>query len=281
MKFTIKPIAFLIVLFALQLNANAQRFQVPQASSGQTIIQDFGLGKVTLTYSRPNVKGRKIFGDLEPFDKVWRTGANSATVIKFTDAVKFGGKDVPAGEYGLFTIPSKSEWTVILSKNTKQWGSYTYNEAEDILRIKVKPMVLKDKVETFTMQFANVLPTSADLQLMWENTAISVNMTVSVDERVMASIDEAMKLEKKPYYQAADYYYNNGKDLNKALEWATAAADAEPKAPWMKLLKARIELKKGDRAAAVTTAKAGLALATETKNDEYVRLLTNFLNQAK
>lgn len=281
MKFTIKTVLMLIIALGLQTNLNAQGVKLPAASSGQTIIQDFALGKITLTYSRPNVKGRKIFGALEPYDKVWRTGANSATVIKFTDDVQIEGKNVAAGEYGLFTIPNKSEWTVILSKTAKQWGAYTYSEADDILRIKVKPMKMKTKVETFTMQFANVFPTTAQLHIMWENTAIAVNITTSIDEKVMASIAEAMKGEKKPYFAAAQYYFENGKDLATALNWMNEAEKASPKAPHVKLWKGRIQLKMGDKAGAQTTAQAGVAVATEAKNEEYIRLNTQLLAEAK
>ncbi len=270
-----------MIALGLQTNLKAQGIKLPAASSGQTIIQDFALGKITLTYSRPNVKGRKIFGALEPYDKVWRTGANSATIIKFTDAVQIEGKDVAAGEYGLFTIPNKNEWTVILSKTSKQWGAYTYNEADDILRIKVKPMKMKAKVETFTMQFANVFPTTAQLHMMWENTAIAVNITTSIDEKVMASIEEAMKGEKKPYFAAAQYYFENGKDLATALNWMTEAEKASPKAPHIKLWKGRVQLKMGDKAGAQTTAQAGIAVATEAKNEEYIRLNTQLLAEAK
>ncbi len=281
MKFTIKTVLLLIIALGLQTNLKAQGVKLPAASSGQTIIQDFALGKITLTYSRPNVKGRKIFGALEPYDKVWRTGANSATIIKFTDAVQIEGKDVAAGEYGLFTIPNKNEWTVILSKTAKQWGAYTYNEADDILRIKVKPMKIKAKVETFTMQFANVFPTTAQLHIMWENTAIAVNITTSIDEKVMASIEEAMKGDKKPYFAAAQYYFENGKDLATALNWMTEAEKASPKAPHIKLWKGRVQLKMGDKAGAQTTAQAGIAVATEAKNEEYIRLNTQLLAEAK
>lgn len=281
MKFTIKTLLLLLVVLGLHTNLNAQGFKVPQASSGQTLIQDFGLGKITLTYSRPNVKGRQIFGGLEPYGTVWRTGANSATVIKFSDDVKIEGHDVPAGEYGLFTIPNKNEWTIILNKTAKQWGAYTYNEADDILRFKVKPMVMKEKMETFTMQFANVLPTAAQLHIMWEHTALAINITTSIDARVMASIDEAMKGEKKPYFQAAQYYFENGKDLEQALTWMNEAEKADQKAPWVKLWKGRIQLKKGDAEGALASAKAGITIATEIKNDEYVRLNTQLLEQAK
>jgi hypothetical protein len=281
MKFTIKTLLLLLVVLGMNTNLNAQGVKLPQASSGQTIIQDFALGKITLTYSRPNTKGRKIFGALEPYDVVWRTGANSATVIKFTDDVKINGNDVPAGEYGLFTIPNKNEWTVILNKTSKQWGAYTYKESDDFLRIKVKPMSMKDKMETFTMLFANVLPTSAKLQIMWENTALSLDITTSIDERVMASIAEAMKGEKKPYFASAQYYYENNKDLSTALGWMNEAEKADPKAPWVRLWKGRIQLKMGDVAGTMVTAQTGINLATEIKNDEYVRLNTQLLEQAK
>jgi hypothetical protein len=281
MKFTLKTILLFFIALGLQFDLNAQGIKLPQASSAQTIVQDFGLGKITLVYSRPNVKGRKIFGALEPFDKVWRTGANSATLIKFTDAVNIGGIAVPAGEYGLFTIPNKTEWTVILNKTSKQWGAYEYKEADDILRIKVKPTTLKEKVETFTMQFTNVWSTTAQLRIMWENTAVVVNITTSIDEKVMASIAEAMKGDKKPYFAAAQYYYDNDKDLATALVWMNEAEKADPKVPYIKLWKGRLQLKMGDRIGAAATAQAGINLATEQKNDEYIRLNSQLLVEAK
>lgn len=277
----LKTMLVLAIAAALTTDLQAQGLKMPQPSTAQTITQNFGLGKITLNYSRPNVKGRKIFGAMEPYGTVWRTGANSATVISFTEPVKIEGKELPAGDYGLFTIPGKDEWTVIFNKGAKQWGAYEYKEAEDVLRVKVKAIKLKDKVETFTMQFANVLPTTAQLQLMWENTAVNVELSTEIDATVMASIDEAMKGEKKPYFQAAQYYYSNGKDLNKALEWINAAEAADGKAPWIKLWKGRIQLKMGDKAGATKSATAGLQLATEMKNQEYVRLHTELLNEAK
>ena len=281
MNSIIKSVVLLFVVLGLQTESKAQGVKVPAASSGQTIIQDFGLGKITLTYSRPNMKGRKIFGALEPFDKVWRTGANSATVVKFSDDVTIEGKNIPAGEYGLFTIPNKAEWTVILSKTSKTWGAYTYNEADDFVRFKVKPMAMKETMETFTIQFANVKPTSAQLQILWENTAVAVNLTTSVDAKVMASIDAAMKTDKKPYFQAAQYYFENGKDLATALSWMNEAEKADPKAPWVKLWKGRVQLKMGDKAGAQATAQSGIAIATEIKNEEYIRLNTQLLAEAK
>lgn len=281
MKSSIKLVLVLFVLVVLGENLKAQGLKMPQPSTPQTISQDFGLGKINVSYSRPNVKGRKIFGALEPYDKVWRTGANSATVVKFTDAIKVEGKDLPAGEYALFTIPGKTEWTIIFNKGVKEWGAYTYSEANDILRVKVKPIALKEKVETFTIQFANVYDTSAQLQLSWENTLVNVNLTTSVDERVMASIAEAMKGEKKPYFQSAIYYYSNGKDLKTALEWMNEAEKQMTDAPWVKLWKGRVQLKMGDKAGAAKTAKEGVEIATKIKNDEYIRLNSQLLEETK
>jgi hypothetical protein len=282
MKLSIKSVMLFVALLGAADLANAQGgAKFPQPSSGQTIIQDFGLGKITLTYSRPNVKGRKIFGGMEPMGVVWRNGANAATRIKFTDAVKIEGKDLPAGEYGLFSIPGKNEWTVIFNKIADQWGAYEYKESDDVLRIQVKTTSLKDKVETLTMQFSAVSETSAQLNMMWENSAYSINITTSIDEKVMANITEAMKGEKKPYFNAALYYYQNGKDLKTALEWMTEAEKSDPKAPWFKLWKGRIQLKMGDKAGATATAQQGIDAAKAQKVDEYVRLNAELLAEAK
>jgi len=281
MKSSIKFILSLLVLATLGENLQAQGLKMPQPSTSQTITQEFGLGKISVSYSRPSTKGRKIFGALELFDKVWRTGANSATVVSFSEAVKIEGKDLAAGEYALFTIPGKTEWTIIFNKGTKEWGSYTYNEANDVLRVKVKPTTLKDKVETFTIQFANISDTAADLQLSWENTLVNVKLTTAVDERVMANIAEAMKGEKKPYFQAAQYYYTNGKDLKTALEWMNEADKQMTDAPWAKLWKAKIQLKMGDKAGAAKTAKEGLEIATRIKNEEYIRLNAQLIEDTK
>jgi hypothetical protein len=254
----------------------------PQPSSTQSIVQDFGLGKISLNYSRPDVKGRKIFGGMEPYGAVWRTGANSATVIKFTDEVTMEGNKIPAGEYGLFSIPGEKEWTIILSKQPKQWGAYMYKEADDFLRFKVKTERIAALTETMTLAFTNVSPTTCDLQMMWEHSGFVIHMTTDIDAKVMARIDSAMKTDKKPYYEALIYYYNNNKDMDKALAWATELEKDKDFPPFVpKLWKARILLKKGDKAAAITTAQEGVKMATDMKTDEYVRLNNELIAQAK
>ncbi|MBW4889396.1 DUF2911 domain-containing protein [Mucilaginibacter sp. HMF5004] len=275
---------YLFLLAACVFAGTSSRAQLtPQPSSTQTITQDFGLGKITLTYSRPNVKGRKIFGYTEPYNAVWRTGANSATTIRFTDEVMLEGHPVAAGTYGLFSIPSeKGDWTIILSKTSKQWGAYTYNAADDYLRFTIKPVKLKENVETFTMQFENVFPTAADLHLTWEHTSLSIHMTVDIDAKVMAKIDSAMQTAKKPYYAAVIYYYNNNKDMTKALAWAEELQKDKGFSPMVpRLWKARVQLRLGDKKGAAITAQEGIDAAKKDKSDEYIRLNTEVLTAAK
>ncbi len=254
----------------------------PQPSSTQTIVQDFGLGKINLVYSRPDVKGRKIFGGMEPYGTVWRTGANSATVIKFTDEVKMEGKKIPAGEYGLFSIPGENEWTIILSKQPKQWGAYSYKQADDFVRFAVKTEHPQALTETMTLAFTDVTPTSCNLQMMWEHSSFIVHMTTEIDTRVMARIDSAMNTVQKPYFEAIVYYYNNNKDMTKPLEWAAELEKDTNFPPFLpKLWKARILLRKGDKAGAIAAAQEGVKAAQAANVQEYVMLNNEVIAQAK
>ncbi len=275
-----KP-SYLLAIAILLSSSHSHAQITPQPSSSQTITQGFGLGTVTLNYSRPNTKGRKIFGSVEPYDKVWRTGANSATVITFSDDVTLEGNKVPAGEYGLFSIPGENQWTIILSKKPKQWGAYSYNQGDDYLRFTVKPVKLPRPVETLTLAFENMYPTSGELHLLWENTFLTIHLTCDIDSKVMARIDSAMKTDKKPYYDAVIYYWNNNKDMNQALEWANQLEKVPGMPPMVaKLWKARVLLKKGDKTSAVTTAQEGVKAAREANSDEYIRMNTEVIAEA-
>src|SRR3984957_9055662 len=274
-----KKIIYSTLLLLAGLYSHAQL--TPQPSSTQAITQDFGMGKINLVYSRPDVKGRKIFGGMEPYGTVWRTGANSATVIKFTDDVSMEGKQVPAGEYGLFSIPGEKEWTIILSKQPKQWGAYNYKQSDDFLRFTVSTKHLDNLTETMTLDFTNVSPAACDLQMMWEHSGFTIHLTTDIDARVMANIDSAMNTDKKPYYQAIIYYYNNNKDMTKALAWANELEKDKNFPPFVpKLWKARVLLSMGDKTAAVATAQEGAKLAADSKTDEYVRLNNEVIAQA-
>ena len=274
-------LAILLAATFILFSAGSRAQITPQPSTSQTITQGFGLGTITLTYSRPNTKGRKIFGYVEPYGNVWRTGANWATTINFSDDVAIEGNKVPAGEYALFSIPGESQWTIILSKKVKQWGAYTYNQADDFLRFNVKPATVQQPVETFALQFENMYPTSGELHLLWETTALTIHMTCDIDGKVMARIDSAMKTDKKPYYDAVIYYWTNNKDMNQALEWANQLEKIPGMPPMVaKLWKARVQLKKGDKSGAAATAREGVKAATDAKSEEYIRLNTEVVAEA-
>jgi hypothetical protein len=266
-----KVFLLLAIACCIQYVSFAQ-LRMPAASPAQTIKQDFGLSFVEVSYSRPAMKGRKVFGDLVPFGNVWRTGANQATTVNFGDEVTIGGTKIAAGKYGLVSIPEKSSWTLILTKQLDVTSPTAYKKENDVVRVSAKTAALKDKVENFTIQFANVKPSSADLQLMWETTMVSLPIKTDVDSKVMAQLNTAMSGEKPPYFAAASYYFENGKDLSKAKEWAQKAVESDPKAFYMHHLLAKIQAKSGEKSAAITTARKSIELAKEAKNEDYVAL---------
>jgi len=264
----------------VSLEAAAQA-KLPQASSTAKIEQGVGIKTISLTYQRPNANGRTVFGDLVPYDQVWRTGANQIPAITFQEDVTIAGNRVPAGTYGIFTIPAKKgDWIVILTKNVNQWGAYQYKKEEDLLRFPAKQKATRDKVETFTMAFENTRPDGTDLTLAWENTKVSFSIAVDQSEEIMASIEAAMKGDKKPYFGAAQYYYNNNLDIKKAVEWAEEADKAQ-KAPHIKYWRSRILLKAGDKAGAAQVAQEGIEMAKAGNNEEYVKLNTQALKEAQ
>lgn len=254
--------------------AQAQQLVTPQPSPTQTIKQAFSVGSVELSYSRPGLKGRKLGTELAPFGKVWRTGANGATTIQFSDDVTIGGTAVKAGKYGILSIPGASEWILIVTKDLNVNNPSLYKQENDIVRVTVPVKKLSEKVETFTMNFANFTGSSCELQLMWENSVVALPISANTDEKVMKQISETLSKDNRPYFAAAQYYYDNGKELSKAKEWVDiATADpANAKAYYMFLLKARIYAKLGDKAGAKAAAEKTVTLATEGKNDEYVKM---------
>lgn len=261
--------------------ANAQQLRTPAPSPAQTIKQDFGLSDIELSYSRPGVKDRKIFGDLVPYGKVWRTGANNATTITFGDEVMIGGKKVPAGKYGLLTIPGADEWTMIISKQTDVSSPAAYKESEDVVRVKVKPATVGMKAETFTMQFANVQAESIELHMRWDDLMLSLPITANVEEKVMAQINNLMNKDNRPYFGAAMYYIEKGKDMNQALAWLDKAVEQNPNAFWIHHQRANTLAKLGKKAEAKAAANKSMELAKTAKNDDYVRLNEKLLAELK
>lgn len=184
------------------------------------------------------------------------------------------------GSYSLFTIPGANVWTIILNTNIGQWGAYAYDEKQDLIRFKVKPIKLVTKIETLTLQFAEVHEEDCLLQIQWENTGINLHLKTDVDNRIMANIHEAMKGEKKPYYMSAVWCYNHNRNLPQALEWMQEAHKTQPQAYNVKYWLARLQLKTGDKNSAIISANEGLKLASEQNNAEYVRMNKEVLHDA-
>ena len=218
------------------------------------------------------MRGRKIFGDLVPFGKVWRTGANQATTLTFGDPVTIGGTTIPAGKYGLLTIPGADEWTVIITHQLDVTSPAAYKPDQDVVRVSVKPEPLPFSMETFTIDFGDVTANSLVIDFLWENTVVQLPVKTDVDTKVMAQIDNIMNKDNHPYYSAAFYYLENGKDLNKALEWFDKAIAQDPTAFFVVYQKARCLAKMGRKAEAKTTAEKGIELAKKANNSDYVTL---------
>ncbi len=274
----ILPIFIAFVLFTV---AAAAQVKMPASSPTQTVKQDFGMGTIEIIYSRPNTKGRKVYGDLVPYNKLWRTGANAATKITFTDAVEAGGKKIDTGTYVLYTIPGFDMWEIILNKGVSNWGIDGYKEGQDVIRFKAVPQKMRTNYETFTMEFANIKPESCDLQIMWEKTAVTIPITSNIKDRLKAQIDKAMLTDKKPYWQAAQFYKEYDDNLNKALDNCTKAIEEDKKAYWIYLYKAKIQQEMGDKAGAKISAQKSLELAKEANNEDYVKMNEQLLKKLR
>ena len=268
-----KKLLCLLTLSAIcYLNSSSQQLKTPAPSPPQFVKQDFGLSAIELSYSRPGMKGRTIFGDLVPYGKVWRTGANSATTLTFGDDVIIGGTKIAAGKYGLLTIPGETEWTIIITKQLDVTNPSAYKQDQDVLRVTAQVEHLPFSMESFTILFNNLTPSSCTLDLIWDKTVVSVPIKTEIDSKIMSQIDESINKDNKPYFSAAMYYLDNGKDLNKSLEWFNKALDAQPDAYFIVYQKARCLAKLGKKQDAVATAQKGIELAKTAKNEDYVAL---------
>ncbi|MCK7555165.1 DUF2911 domain-containing protein [Chitinophaga sedimenti] len=258
---------------AISATALAQGVKTPAASPTQVIKQNFALSSVEVAYSRPATKDRVIFGDLVPYGKVWRTGANNATKVTLGEELAIEGVKVPAGEYALYTIPNKNEWEIVLNKGVKNWGDNGYKQEDDVVRVKVKPQALPFKVESFMIAFDKIAASSMEMVIMWDKVAVPVRFTApTMDATIMAQIAEAMKGDKKPYWTAASYYFDNNRDLKQALAWVDEAIKEAKEPFYMVHLKAKIQAKMGDKAAAKATAQRSIELAKAANNADYVAL---------
>jgi hypothetical protein len=262
------------VFLALPSFGADEKVEFPSASARAVLKQRVGLTDIEVDYSRPNKNGRAIFGGLVPFDKPWRTGANQPTKIKTSAPVKFGDKEVPAGEYALYTIPGANEWKLILSKNLKAQAMTDHKPEEEVARVTAKPMMaLPMPAETFTIGFEDLRADSAIFYLEWDKTRVPVKITTNDVEKVMKGIDAKIKGGQPDetgffYYNAASFYLDQNKDLPQALKWVDQAIEKNPKAYFMQQKKAQILAKMGNKKEAIAAAEKSIELLKASPNPD-------------
>ena len=233
---TIAPLAIAQQPTPAPAPAGPPAVRLPQVSQGATVKQTIGLNDVTITYSRPGVKGRKIWGGLVPWNAVWRTGANSATTIQVSEDVLVEGQPLPAGTYSLHTIPGEKEWTLIFNKEANQWGSYSYDAAKDAVRVKVTP-VPGPAQEWMQFRFEDPAINSARVVLAWENLQVPFNIKNQTDTNVKVvgmlrdMVAKAKPDEWQPYYRGANYLVQNRLYMDEAGAWLDKAIAISPTPP--------------------------------------------------
>lgn len=249
--------------------------RTPQASPKSSLEQVVGLTNVDIVYSRPSMKGRIIFGDLVPFGKLWRTGANENTTISFSDDVVIGGKTLAKGKYAIYTLPKADNWEIIFYSDTNNWGTPdTWDESKVALRTNVTPFMLNRNVESFTIGINNLDNNFANLEISWEKTLVSLRFDVPTQKIAMASIDKVLAGPTSgDYFAAAQYFYQSNGDLNTALTYMNKALELSKDKPFYYYRqKSLIQAKLGDKKGAIETAKISLAGATEAKNNDYIKM---------
>jgi hypothetical protein len=278
-----KIFTLMLVLCAFSATTLVAQIQTPSASPFTTIVQQFGIGEIEIEYSRPSKKGRDIFGtdDLVPYGKIWRTGANQATKVTFSDDVMIEGKGLKAGSYAILTMPGSSEWAVhFYTYAGGDWTSYVKKDPE--VAVMVKPVNLNMTFETFTIMIGNMTSESATIGIVWDDTYVPVEVTTDVDTKVMASIDRVLAgPSANDYYNAGVYMANAGKDLNKALEYVQKATKSGEPRYWQLRQESLILAKLGRYKEATNVAKKSLELATSAGNDDYVKMNTDSIKEWK
>ena len=270
-----KKIIVLLFVAAFAFSANAQ-IKTPAPSPSQKIEQMVGLTDVTLEYSRPSMKGRKIFGGLQDYGKVWRTGANKNTTLTFSTDFMVGGETLKAGTYALFTIPGEKTWDVILYSDASNWGTPgKWDDTKVAAKITVTPEIMAMPVETFTITFDNLTNNSAVVGILWENTYVGLKFETPTDAMVSKQITAVMNgPEAGDYYASAVYYLQSDNDIKKAQMWIDKAIKMSSDAPkyWMLRQQSLIHAKAGNTKGAIAAAKESLKHAEIAKSAGYIKM---------
>ena len=261
---------FLAFIFSINLNS---QIATPAPSPLCKTEQKVGLSTVSIEYSRPSIRNRKVFGELVPFGKVWRTGANMATKITITDDITVEGKKLPKGTYSLFTVPDEEEWDVIFYNEVNISGvPKVMDQTKEAARIKVKAELLPYTMETLLIDINTINADNASLNIMWENTLVPIHLQFDVDSRVVKNIDKVLAgPSSDDYYQAARYYFDSGKDLTQAVGWIQKANQMDAKY-WKLRVESMILAKLGRKSEAIEAAMKSKTMAAAEGNEEYVRM---------
>lgn len=279
-----KKLVLLSFVALLSFGVEAQ-IQTPAPSPFSKLEQKVGLTDVTVEYSRPNMRGRKVFGDLVPFGELWRTGANKNSIITFSDDVTIEGKAVPAGSYAIFTRPNEAVWEVIFYSDTENWGTPQEWDASKVAAtVKVETYTMSESIETFTMTIDDLYNNGATLGILWENTYVGVKFVVPTVEKALASIQATMAntadLTANDYFAAGSYYFSEGMNMEQAKEWVEKAVEMDGgKAYWMMRTQSLIYAKLGDMKGAVEAAKKSLVAAQAAGNQDYVKMNKDSLKE--
>lgn len=271
-----KKASLLLAALASTLTFSFAQIRTPAPSPSTKLEQSVGLSTITVEYSRPSMRGRKVYGDLVPFGSVSRTGANQGVKVTFSDDVKIAGKDLKKGAYKLLTVPGEKEWKVIFHPNLNiSTPGADYKESEEALRISVPVSKIPQTIETFTVDFDQIKDSSIEMYMMWENTVVAFTIDVLTDPKVEASIKQVMAGPSGgDYLAAATYYANSDKDINKALEWGKKGVEMGANQFWNLRAYSLILAKAGKYKEAVEVAKQSLEKATSAKNNDYIKMNT-------
>ena len=268
-------------MVAVGHRATAQAsLKLPALSPTAKLVQDFSLSQIEISYSRPSMRGREVFGDVVAYDRPWRTGANGATKVKFGEDVDIMGTKIKAGEYALYTIPGKDKWEVVFNLGITPFGPEGFDKGNDVARFKIDASRIPNMCQTFTIEISDITYTTCKIDLMWEKTKVSIPVTVHNETAVAKNIDNA--LNHPPYGQVAGYIFESGGDAEKAKEYVDKALEQDPKAFYNWYLKARIEKKLGNRKAAIEAAKKSIETAAGTTFEaDYVHNNQKLMDELK
>ncbi|MEO0527439.1 MAG: DUF2911 domain-containing protein [Bacteroidota bacterium] len=275
-----KKLSLLLCLVLASYTTQAQ-VETPQPSPFAKVEQKVGLTDVVVAYSRPSMRGRTIFGGLQPYGELWRTGANKNTVITFGDDVTVDGQTLKAGSYAIYTKPGETSWEVIFYADVNNWGTpREWDDSKVAAKTTVEVYAMPMPIETFTMTFDDLTNNSAVLGMLWEKTYVGVKFDVPTAAKANKSIEMVMGgPSANDYYAAASYYYEEGKDLEKAKDWIAKAVSLNDKAFWMMRRQSLIHAKLGDTKGAIEAAKKSMAAAQAADNSHYVKLNQDSLKE--